>query len=248
MIFNCGPRGSGSSSGIDFGGKFNPLNNIIFPTSFVKDTDYKIIVDNNLKKWELALLTSGTLEIKNSKDTNLVDIFLIGAGEDGQFRKKSNGEVLAGYGGAGGAGGKYINEKSIPLLNGNYSFVIGDYNNNVTSFSLSNKLNSNQSLNEQSLGGAGGSEYGQTGPEENCDGKNGQPGVYAFGAINNSLLYPICQFGAGGGGGAQGDYGYYYKGQDEQTAVLQSWSHMGTVGEGGLTGGGKGGKLPCAEN
>ena len=243
MVFNYGPRKADITENIVFdvgsgGGKFNPLKHIIFPNQAVLNTDYKLQVDNNLKKWELALLSSNTIQniqIKNSKENNLVKIFLIGAGESGDDRTSGLG---AGNNGRGGKGGKYLYEEEIELKNGEYNFNIGNNSNSAT-YLISSfiNLNSNSSTNPQVEGGRGGYAQGDPPTTSRLNGLSGGTGVYAFNEINNSLLYPTTQFGAGGGGGAYGDYGCYWTGSN----TFQNWSAHGSYGGGGITGGGGGG-------
>lgn len=222
MIFNCGPRGSGSSSGIDFGGKFNPSRDLTFLNNAIKDIDYKFVENDN--KWELALLTSNSLKVQKLKESIQVQIFLIGCGEDGVSG--------TGNGGAGGNGGKYINQ-TISLQNGTYLYQIGDINDRNTIF---NQITSeNGELSGE--GGRGGYAQGNNpATPANCNGKNGTDGVYAFGISDTSLIYPNIQFGGGGGGGAYRDWGRY-------NGNL-GWTVNGSIGQGGSSGGGKGGIGP----
>lgn len=145
MIINYGPKKKSSSSGIDFnfGGKFNPMQHLIFSYGnktniSLEDIDEGIcefISENG--QWELKILQN--CDIQFTKQAKDIVIFMIGGGNGGSggskgigdWKKDNNGNYILSYiensGGQGGNGGKRILESNFTFLKDNiYTFNIGE--------------------------------------------------------------------------------------------------------------------------
>ena len=169
--------------------------------------------------WQLWLLTSGTLNFSKLKSAAKgIEVCLVGGGLSG-----SNGNDNGG--GAGGYGGRVINELVNPSAEVDYNVTIGGGNGSTMAFGFTAVAGGG------SPGGGGGTIRG---PEVN--GGAGYDGQYAF----DDPAYQ--KFGPGGGGGAGawggttgigGTGGSYGGGNGGSNSVNVSTAGLANTGGGG---------------
>lgn len=190
---------------------------------------YQFYNDGN-GQWELAILTSGTINFKKSID---VDVWMVGGGKNGADGSFSGSPICSGQGGNGGNGGECIYQQTSITKNTNYSIVIGNNNNNTSGFNIT----------AQSGGGCAGGSGGSVsaGDQSKSGATKGVSSVlYAFHNENSSYFYPHILFGAGGGGGRASGYNPYLSNQ-EYNILDTHLPYYTSEPYGGNTGGGNGG-------
>ena len=250
MIFNCGPRGSGSSSGIDFGGKFNPMRHLIFSYDNKTNISLEDTIDDGIcrftssndDKWELKILQNCNIEF--TKQIENIIVFMAGGGDGGNGGKAGNSFADSYYestGGDGGNGGKILQVNNQTFLKDTYTFEIGTGGNGALSNNSNGDnrighdskilLNNNIKLTTnnssiQASGGTGayseGGDWGGTGDAYSGQGPNKkQPATKG----NNGTKFHGIYYGSGGGGG-------------RNYASTPVYIYMGKYG--GENGGGKG--------
>lgn len=172
-----GSQGGGGSSALT-------ASDFSFPSG-------KYLFASSGDNWELAFTNSGTFELK--KNLTGVDIFVIGAGQDGST--SASGGYTTNH--DGGNGGYYKNFYNDSLKSGSYNVIIGQTGGELSSIGDRSVSESDQ----YTKGGIGGRAI------SNLAGENGTPGAYAFGSAT-SLIASLSgrKYGASGGGGAERDY------------------------------------------
>ena len=167
----------------------------------IATTDYK-----NAKNWNIKFLSSGTLTITKLNGAKTIDVFAVGGGGSGG--KGMSSSSAGGDSGGGGGGGGYTNKTTTPyrpIINTNYSIVIGAGGTVSGSWGDATGHNGNPSsaFGISASGGncCSGSTTGGSGTGKGGNGSNsgnvGGDGVFPF-YENNYLNY---KYGAGGGGG-----------------------------------------------
>ena len=141
--------------------------------------------------WELAFLSSGSFKL--TKNLRGVDIFIVGAGFDGNTNIEGSHTTNH----DGGDGGYYRTWESDSLTAGTYEVVIGDSSGTVSSIGE----RAVSSADDQKSGGVG--AHWDT--NRMLDGTDGSDGVYAFGS-STSLIFSGRKYGASAGGGGEIDY------------------------------------------
>lgn len=159
---------SGGSSSLTAADFTYPANQYVFQTSG----------DN----WELAFLSSGTLNLK--KTLTGIDIFILGAGFDGSIVSADSSHTDH----DGGDGGYYKTITGDRLQAGSYTVKIGETNGEVSS------------IGDRSVSASDSHTLGGLGAIAGRNGENGTDGSYAFNDAN-TIINAGRKYGASGGGG-----------------------------------------------
>ena len=206
--------------------------------SFSFAGDYLFARDEESGDWELALLESGTLDWLTLPGD--VDIFLVGAGQDGGDAYWTGAATLD-YNdsfinsGAGGAGGRVLTASGV-TLDGSCAVVVGT---DGADSSISCNGRSYTSANGPApREGGRGAEMRQATNSAGTVNNGGVDGVNAYGAPTDETMIPelagVLYAASGGGGHANNNYG-------NQTWLYVYTDNHGGIDTGGQTGGGKGG-------
>ena len=168
------------------------------PVKFIGQDDYEYTDKATASQyassgtdWEIAFKASGTLKFK--KNPGPIDVFLVGAGGDGDDGSLYEyGGAYSAKGGKGGDGGELVTQTNVTTVKRgrNYPAQVAA-NADTTIFGFTASAHSGNEGGAGSMTGlvSGGSDAG-----------NGTAGSYAFGA-STSLINSGVKYGASGGGG-----------------------------------------------
>lgn len=171
--------------------------------------------------WELAILSGSNTPLTFTKGVKNIDVFLVGAGGNGQNGDSYDVTIIGGNGGNGGA---YLVASNVSIdFNIPYNLTIGTSQGNTTGFGYTANGGSGKS------GGSGASMPNINYPTQGSNAGNGKNGVKAFDDENFTSLIGNYRYGASGGGG--GVYRY----------SPNFGSFTFGAGSGALTGSGDGG-------
>lgn len=231
MIFNGGPSGNISSSGIDFNfnKNFNPTRDILF--SYANYTDQSLenaetagicsleYNTNDTKKWDLKILKDCTIKLTKKLEATL---FLVGGGGAGGYpyagiEGDSSYSYAVSWGGCGGNGGYFSIYEKFLRYTDNIQLIIGNggegnvSNDKETQNGNDTKVIIDSSETLIAYGGEGRKKhriptdrkYENIVLGTNGKGGNGQDGNNGVGPTNgkSGYIFHGSSFGGGGGGG-----------------------------------------------
>lgn len=169
--------------------------------------------------WELAFLSGNATNLKFSRVTDKIDIFIVGSGANGDHGGSNPDYQNYAIGGKGGNGGEIKTISNVSITqNTNYPITIGSAGN-ITSINIGGTTYSCTS-GGGTVGGNGAVVYGNASIA--TVGQNGRNGSYAFGT-SNTKLWPGYRYGASGGGGGARNATYY---------IIRGYGTGGTSGAG----------------
>jgi hypothetical protein len=218
---------------------------IITENSFSFDGDYLFTADED-GNFELALLESGALEWY--VDPGAVDLFLVGAGQDGGTAYFSGGGS-GGYmyndsyinSGKGGDGGRTMTNSGVTL--GSSCTVVVGTSGADSSITSDGTTYTSANAPAPVSGGRGAEMRQRTNSSGNVN-KAGSDGVLAYNADVDETMIPELsgvRFGASGGGGHANNNGYVDWNGVFHSDPVYTDTHGGN-NTGGQTGAGKGGE------
>lgn len=162
-------------------------------------------LSNGTYNWELAFLSGSGTNLRFSRVTDKIDIFIVGSGANGGRGTSNPDYQYYAIGGKGGNGGEIKTLPNITIAtNVNYPITIGSAGN-TTSITI-NGTTYSCSSGAGKVGGNGAVVYGNA--EIATVGQDGEDGVYAFGS-SNTKLWPGYKYGASAGGGGARNSTYY---------------------------------------
>lgn len=213
----------------------NPLGKrggIITEDSFEFTGSYAFARDEESGNWELALWDSGTLTWL--ADPGMVDLCIVGAGQDGTDGEVVNTTVLSGK---GGDGGRIYNNTRGVALDGQVAVVVGE---SGADSSIGSYTSANGPAPKQ--GGRGAEMHNQIASAGTVN-TGGADGEWPFGeGVDNSMIPELkgkLLAPSGGGGHANNDLEYPGPPAPYHNYVFTD--EHGGVNTGGETGAGNGG-------
>lgn len=212
----------------------NPLGKrggIIIEDSFEFTGTYAFARDEDTGNWELALWDSGTLTWL--ADPGMVDLCIIGAGQDGADGTVVNTTVLSGK---GGDGGRIYNNTNGVALDAEVSVVVGE---SGADSSIGSYTSANGPAPKE--GGSGATMHNQIVRIDEIN-TGGADGEWPFGeGVDNTLIPALMgkRLAPSGGGGHANNF-VEYQGAPSYYSYVYTDQHGG-VNTGGQTGAGNGG-------
>lgn len=212
----------------------NPLGKrggIITEDSFEFSGSYSFARDDESGNWELALWDSGTLTWLT--DPGMVDLCIVGAGQDGTDGAVVNTTVLSGK---GGDGGRIYNNVNGVALDGQVAVVVGE---SGADSSIGSYTSANGPAPKE--GGSGATMHNQIVRIDEIN-TGGTDGEWPFGEGVDNTLIPALKgkrLAPSGGGGHANNF-VEYQGAPSYYSYVYTDQHNG-VNTGGQTGAGNGG-------
>lgn len=200
----------------------------VFSYSGSYEFDYDKL-SNGTYNWELALLSGSGTNLRFSRVTDKIDIFIVGSGANGGRGSSNPDYQYYAIGGKGGSGGEIKTLSNITIAtNTNYPVTIGSAGN-TTSITIGGTTYSCSS-GAGKVGGDGAVVYGNA--YIATVGENGQNGEWAFGSSSTKLRTGYRYGASGGGGGTRNAYYYIIRGYG--TGGKGPASGSGGAGNGGV--------------